>query len=87
MSENNVLIQDINDNNTVSIDVDGLEWDNELPSILVLQNIHVHIVNAQFVLQVQDEHMLFWGLFFIFLYIQLMDLYQVGSQLVVSFVG
>jgi hypothetical protein len=86
MSENHIFIQDINDNYTVSVDVNGLVGHDKLPSILVFENVHVHIVDAQFVLQIQDEHMLLGGLLCILQDIQLVQFYEIGSQLLVTFV-
>ena len=86
MSEDYFLAQKINNNNTVCVYVYGLVRDYELSSILIFKNIHVHIIDAQFVLKVQNEHVLFCGLLCVLHDVELVNFDQVGTQLTTSFV-
>ena len=53
---------------------------------IIFKNIHVHIIDAQFVLKVQNEHVLFRGLLRVLHDVELVNFDQVGTQLTTSFV-
>lgn len=86
MSEDNDFLNEINNNDTVNVDVDSLMGKHKLSTILILENIHINIINIKFILQVDDEKVFLVFLLCFLDDVQLMEFQQIGTQLLVTLV-